>query len=414
MQAITSTEKKRRLSDSVKRSKIVWGVPIAIIFLTIFISKTFHVQVPFAHLDLGTTAIGVMIVGCLAAITYYSSVTAATKRLLANCCYASVEPRLQSGLFWHRLIGPLSSEYIRDLIDLVRVSRELRKFERAREYGEQALLVIEHRANQPVPTATTAKNAELLHVAQKNVKRDCVLLRAQLLFELGACDYARRKRTDAERQLKQCVDLCEQLFTEHEQELCSPQQKNAAAGDSAVLAAVTMRSAAQDMLTVLDTAFHAYELTERIHAETDAVIGEESNASARRERLAKRGLRLLDEGLVSDEWLRNQLRFLCLFYAKDYAGLIRALDAVLSEPKLETALAHQLYVMRGETHNRLGHLDAAVDDATRALEYAPDSATALFNRAEVYRKQRRHDLAQADLDRAASLGAQLPQLTVDG
>lgn len=412
MQATTSVEKNRRLSENVKRSKVFWCVPFAIMAAVILISKAFHVQMPFVHLDLGTTAICVMIVGCLAAITYYSSVNATTTRLLTNSCYASVEPRLQSGLFWHRLIGPLSQEHIRDLIDLVRVSRELRKFDQAREYAEQALTVIEQRENQAVPTASATKNEELLRLAQMSTKGDCLLSRAQVIFELGACDYIRRKRADAARQLKQSADLCEQLFAECEQALSSPQPKASGTSEQ-TLAVFNIRSAAQQMLAALETASAAYELTERIHAETESTEAQ-ADVSVRRERLAKRGLRLVDQGLISDEWTRKRLRLLCLCYMKDYATLIPELDALLSDRNLSPILARPLYIMRGESHNRLGHLDAAVADATRALEFDPNCATALFNRAEVYRKQRRHDLAQSDLDRAAHLGAQLPQLTVDG
>lgn len=63
---------------------------------------------------------------------------------------------------------------------------------------------------------------------------------------------------------------------------------------------------------------------------------------------------------------------------------------------------------RGECFNRIGKLDQALAEFNEALVLNPSSGLALLNRAEVDDKQKRHDLAAKDKEKAAAMGCQHP------
>lgn len=94
-----------------------------------------------------------------------------------------------------------------------------------------------------------------------------------------------------------------------------------------------------------------------------------------------------------------------LFFRKEYAEALRSLDTALYARK-KTSLRNDILLLRGLTHESMGHADAAIADFTALLEQRPDSVRALSDRGILLVKKGEFDRGIGDLEKALALDPQ--------
>ncbi|MEC4669113.1 MAG: hypothetical protein VST65_06225, partial [Nitrospirota bacterium] len=65
----------------------------------------------------------------------------------------------------------------------------------------------------------------------------------------------------------------------------------------------------------------------------------------------------------------------------------------------------QAYLLRSQVYSELGQLRPAIQDLTTVLQVDPNNLDALLQRADLYRRLTRAELAKQDVERACALGS---------
>jgi len=406
-------EADKASSSKANLSKNLPLIALILLGLPVIYLKHAHLAVPGLGWDAGAVfVIGMVFVGFSVAI-FYGHRQDATQDLIAQGKYKLAEHDLRKGISWHRKLGPLSADYVNDLILLSRVCRESGQFVEAEQFGCEVLTVlsrIESENARLVDQPTTAREKQLRAIGNEFTKRT-VSLQPEALFELAATQFELGKLSDAERSLNDSLKILSRSLDQ----LKNPSRK--LTDDESWLTKDFVLAAMQKegdysgkILQILNSSAMAQLLLAKIY-QRQGEDKDEEIALLQADRALRQCINFLNGQILAEEkkaehYFRRALCFLKLGeHSRAIIDLNRTLE--LKPPKL---LEYAAVCNRGECNNRLGKLDAAVQDFTRALQICPRRGLALMNRAEVYDKLGKRELSECDRKQATAYGYSKPRL----
>ncbi|MEC4687214.1 MAG: hypothetical protein VST64_02755 [Nitrospirota bacterium] len=89
------------------------------------------------------------------------------------------------------------------------------------------------------------------------------------------------------------------------------------------------------------------------------------------------------------------------------APALKTLERALKPDRVLSWVAYQkqAYLLRSQVYSELGQLRPAIQDLTTVLQVDPNNLDALLQRADLYRRLTRAELAKQDVERACALGS---------
>jgi tetratricopeptide (TPR) repeat protein len=384
----------------------------------LFIMACKHFHWKFLNIDVGLIFVGgFAIVGfgsaCMADVQI-----ARTRRLREAGRYAEVERLLRSGLRLHQLFGPVSNQYVEDLIQLAQACRIQEKYEEAGAYAHQAECVLgEIDKLDEAKAEPQSKEAERMQAICAVLSKLNGPLRAKALYEQAATKFFTGDFREAERlgreQLKHLEAGIAEVATSQRPAIIASDE-NILTKDFALAAAQNMNNPDIAALGNLHEAVKGCQLLERILK----VSGKEDEAASirsRKIRFCNQAIEILDKKSANQSRPEPQNQLVkagMLMLKEQYKEAIAIISSAL-DTNMDSALRHALLLTRGECFNRMGQLSSAEEDTTEALKLIPASGTALYNRAEIYAKQKKHEQAAQDRLKALELGCRVDLLLSD-
>lgn len=396
-------------------SRTLWNVFFIVLLGVVLSLKQTHLSLSGLHWDAGAVLIGVLFVAGLSGSILYGHISSSTQMLVAQGKFKLAEKGLRKGLRWHKLFGPDSIDYTKDLVLLSQVCRETEQFSDAEQFAKQAIDMLRRGdeewtrlSNRPMDS----RQAQL-HALSKEFRKDNAFICADALFELAATQYELRRFKDAKNALKDAT----QKLASYIDEFRAPQSKcneesNLFTKDF-VLSGMqneNQKSAGAKLLLALRAISKCDRLLARIYS-SEGLTEEAESAISRAKRHSRQAVEIIDKQISSKPdaqcFMLRAMFFMEVLHEYDKA--VVDLNQAM-EMNTQKNLKFSFLTNRGECFNRKGNLELALKDFNEAIALNSKSGATFMNRAEVYDRLGKKDLAAADKNRARELGYSCPRL----